>query len=177
MELQEVICKRKSIRAYTEQEIPAETITAILEAARLAPSWKNLQCWRWLILRQKKQRQALAEVLGDWNRKVISSAPVVVVLCADPAASGVMGDKQYYLVDAAIAMEHLVLAATAHGLGTCWVGAFDEEKVKNALHIPPEFRVVALSPLGYPAQEPPAQPRKPLAEIAFFDVWGKTQPE
>ncbi|OPX90629.1 MAG: 5,6-dimethylbenzimidazole synthase [Pelotomaculum sp. PtaB.Bin013] len=139
----------------------------------MAPSWKNLQCWRFIVVCSEESKNGILTAIPDANpgKKAIATAPVAIVLCADPQSSGVMGDRYYYLVDSGIAMEHLVLAASAEGLGTCWIGVFDENIVKSALAIPVGWRVVAMTPLGYPDQESSPRPRKKINEIVFREKW------
>lgn len=173
MELLKAVEERRSIRRFRPDPVEEEKLTTVLEAARRAPSWKNGQCWRFIVVQSEEGRRALAQCLPLTNpgRKALVQAPVNVVLCADPAASEEWEGRAYYLVDAAIAMEHLVLAAAALGLGTCWIGMMYEEEIRRALAIPPAIRVVALTPLGYPAENPRPRPRKGLDEIVFWERW------
>jgi len=174
MEFYQVIQERRSVRKYQEEDVPREVLERLLDAARLAPSWANHQCWRFVVVKDPQKKEELAGALPEKNpaRKSITQAPVVIVLCADPSASGKQDGKEYYLLDAGLAMEHLVLAARAEELGTCWIAWNDEKIVKETCNIPDEFRVVALSPLGYPAKEPSPRPRKELSEIVFLEEWG-----
>ncbi|MGF7185615.1 nitroreductase [Desulfitispora alkaliphila] len=176
MDFTKVVTSRRSIRKYTDQVVDQDKIIRIVEAARLAPSWKNLQCWRILVVDDKDKKELLIDAFEDTNpgKKAIAQAPVLIVVFADPQASGVVGDKQYYLVDIGICMEHMVLAAQAEGLGTCWLGLFDEDKVRAALDVPEQLVPVAMTPLGYPNQEPKPRPRKELNEIAFKNSFGQT---
>jgi nitroreductase len=171
----QTIRDRRSIRKYKETPVACEKIEQVLEAARLAPSWKNLQCWRFLVLTDPAKRAVLLSAFADDNpgKRAISQAPVAIVVCADPADSDLSHGIEYYVADAAIAFEHICLAAHALGLGTCWMGLFDEADLKAKLNIPQRMRVVGVTPLGYPDQEPKPRPRKALAEIAFFDEWPK----
>lgn len=175
MEFIDVVKNRRSIRAYKPDPIEPEKIAFILEAARQAPSWKNLQCWRFMVVASEARRQAIAGVFPASNpgTKALLEAPVIVVLCADPKESEVWENKDFYMLDAGLAMEHLLLAATDQGLATCWQGLFDEEKMRQALGVPEGIRVVALTPLGYPGQERNPRPRKSVEEIAFGDTWGE----
>jgi len=152
MEFNDVIRMRTSVRGYSSDEVPDEKIESILECARLAPSWANKQCWSFLVIKDNETIEQLSRSGGGVN-KWMRQAPVIIVACGDPNVSGHRNDMAYYLVDVAIAMEHLVLAATDLGLGTCWIGAFDEGKVKDALKIPKNIKVVALTPLGYPTDK------------------------
>lgn len=173
MELFQAISGRRSIRKYKELPVEQEKIVQVLEAARLAPSWKNLQCWRFLVLTDPVRKEAMLSAFADDNpgKKAFLQAPVAIVICANPAESDLSHGIEYYVADAAIAFEHICLAAHALGLGSCWMGLFDEAEMKAKLNIPDGMRVVGVTPLGYPDQEPKARPRKELSEIAFFDVW------
>lgn len=175
MDIFQVIRDRRSIRKYKEIPVEAEKIEQILDAARLAPSWKNLQCWYFLVINEQEQKNALLEALPESNpgTKAIATAPVVIVVCADPLKSGVENGIEYYIADTAIAFEHICLAAHALGLGTCWMGWFDENSIRKALNIPDTIKVVGLTPLGYSDQEPKARPRKELSEITFYNQWDK----
>jgi len=174
MEFFDAVSARRSIRRYRETPVEKEKLTALLEAFRLAPSWKNMQCWRIIVVNAAEKDRLLAAV-PDSNpgKKGLASAPMALILAANPAESGERDGQAYYLVDCGIALQNLVLAASAHGLGTCWMGIFDEEMVKSAFNIPGQWRVVALTPLGYPDQEPNPRPRKPLTELVFDGTWGR----
>lgn len=174
MDISEVFRDRRSIRKYKETPVPREVIEQVLDAARRAPSWKNMQCWRFLVLTDPAAREKVLGGFPDDNpgKKAIAAAPVVIVVCADPAESGVENGIEYYIADTAIAFEHLCLAAHALGLGSCWMGWYDEPMIKAALGIPGGIRIVGITPLGYPDQEPKARPRKELTEIAYFEKWG-----
>ena len=175
MNFLELAQSRRSLRTYLDKPIEQEKLDYILECARLAPSWKNLQCWRFIVIKDTAGRTAMAESMGESNpgRKALMSAPIVVVLCAVPKESEVWEGKDIALLDAGLAMEHLILAATEQGLGTCWQGLFSEEKVRAALNVPDDVRVVAMTPLGYAAEERRPRPRKAMSEIAFNGKWGQ----
>ena len=165
MELMEAIRKRISVRKFKPDPVPEDAIKYVLEAARLAPSWANSQCWHFIVVTDQSAKERIAQAGNKW----IAEAPVIVVACADPAKPGTKGDQPYYLLDIGIAMEHLMLAATEKGLGTCWIGWFKEEIVKKALGVPDNIRVVASTPLGYPAEVPPSRSRKSLDEIVSYN--------
>ncbi|HMK60752.1 MAG TPA: nitroreductase family protein [Dissulfurispiraceae bacterium] len=184
MELFEAIKTRRSIRKYQERHVGDVEIDAVLEAVRLAPSWANMQCWRLIVVRDKSKRERISEFSyvdsffaprgykSNPAKKALAEAPVVIVLCADPANSGAIWGQNYYLVDTGIAAQNLMLAARGLGLGTVFVGVFEEDKIKSLLNIPASVRVVGLFPLGYPAEEKKEGPtRKPLVEIAFNEKW------
>ncbi len=175
MDIFQVFNDRRSIRKYKETPVEAAKIEQILNAARLAPSWKNMQCWRFLVIDDQEKKAALLQAFPEDNPgcRAIATAPVIIVVCADPAESGVENGIEYYIADTAIAFEHLCLAAHALGLGSCWMGWFDEAAIRTALAIPENIRVVGITPLGYPDQEPKARPRKSLSEITFYNHWEK----
>ena len=166
MELMKAIRDRRSIRKYKPDPVPEKEIGYVLEAARLAPSWGNRQCWRYIVVTDEALRKRITQ--RDWA----AQAPVVIVGCADPAKAGNKDGKPYYMLDMGISMEHLMLAATERGLGTCWIGGqFDEKTVKEALGVPENIRVVALTPLGYPDEAPPAKERKSMGETISRNKW------
>lgn len=178
MDFREVIAARKSIRNYSNKPINKETIMKCLEAARLAPSWANKQCWHFIVVMDKDKIEKLSSAINFW----LKDAPAVVVACGDPSKSGFKNDPHYYLVDVAIAFEHFVLAATNEGLGTCWMGGFDKEIVKTLLGIPSEINVVALTPIGFPSEDDGlfskavktmvgSNKRKPIEEIVHSEKW------
>jgi nitroreductase len=170
MDMFEVIRTRRSIRKYIDKPVEKEKLLRVLEAARLAPSAVNRQPWDFIVITDPKIKE---EMKSAYSRDWFYSAPVIIVACASPSKAWVRKDgEEYWKVDAAIAMQNLVLAAWAEGLGTCWIGAFDEQEVKKTLGIPPEIRVVAMTPLGYPAEKKePVTDRKPLSEIVHYDHW------
>ena len=170
----EVVQARRSLRSYLDKPVEREKLEYILEAARLAPSWKNMQCWRFIVVEDAAGRKALAESMEETNpgRKALMGAPIVIVLCALPSESEVWEGKDNMMLDAGLAMEHLILAATEQGLGTCWQGLFTENIVRLALNIPDDVRVVAMSPLGYAAEERRPRPRKAIADIVYYEKYG-----
>ena len=184
MELFEAIKTRRSIRKYTNQPVEDDKLEAVLEAVRLSPSWANMQCWRMVVVKDKEMRQKLSDLSyvesymapmgykANPSKKALADAPVVIALCADPANSGTLWEQKYYLVDCGIAAQNLMLAARAQGLGSVFVGIYEEEKIKTLLNIPASVRVVGLFPLGYPPEEGKGgPPRKPVEEICFPEKW------
>jgi len=172
MDLFEVIEKRVSIRKYKTDSIPDEDLKKILEAARLAPSGGNRQPWRFVVVRNLERKKALAK--ASKNQLFIAEADTVVVALSDPTIYSSRGSSTRipYRQDPMIAIEHMVLAATALGYGTCWIGAFDEDEVKRIVKAPKELAVVALLPIGVPDENPPPKPRKPFEEIFFKEEYG-----
>ena len=166
LEFIELVKMRKSIRKYKPDNIPEEKLKYIIEATRLAPSWKNSQPWRFIVVTKEELKKKITT--RDW----VAEAPIIIVGVADPTLSGTRENKQYYLVDMGIAMEHMVLAATELGLGTCWIGLrFNEETVKDTLKIPKQYQVVAITPLGYPDEKPSPKTRKNAEEIVHKETW------
>ena len=164
MNFQELIRARHSVRDYQPTPVPEEALVRVLEAAQLAPSAANYQPWHFFVVRDEALRQRL---FNHERQTWISAAPVVIVACSYPQKAWVrsMDGKSHADVDSAIAMDHLVLAATEEGLGSCWICAFNPQVVREALQLPAELEPVAITPLGYPATTPGATPRKPLDEI------------
>ena len=174
MELFEAIGARRSIRAYTDEAVPEEKIMQILEAGRLAPSWKNWQCWKFILVSDKELRLKLGEAVNNNpNALTYQNAPYFIVVCGDPEQSGKEDGKEYYMTDCGITLDHMTLAATALGLGTCWIGLFEEAPVKELLGIPETIKVVALTPVGVPAKNPKPRPRKDLSEMLYKNKWGE----
>lgn len=169
MSVLEVIKKRRSVRRYKEDLIPGEVLLRVVEAARLAPSGKNLQPWKFIIVSDKVLKEKLARASA--GQFFIAKAPVIIVGCGFPDnCYARMGRyMKSWPVDVTIALEHLILQAQEEGLGTCWIGSFEEEEVKAILNIPRNVRVLALTPLGYPDETPPFRKRKSLDKIISYD--------
>jgi nitroreductase len=167
----ELVRKRRSIRRYSPAPLSKDALETVLEAARLAPSSGNTQCWRYVVVTDRDIKRKLAEA----GEAFVEEAPAIIVACADPATSHRRAGLDYFLVDIGISFEHLILAATGLGLGTCWIGGFDEETVKKILGVPDEIRVVAYTPLGYPDEKKGRVfARKPLRDICFYEKYGQT---
>jgi nitroreductase len=167
MEFFDVIDKRRSVRAYRKQAIEPDKVDALLNAARLAPSAGDLQAYEIVLVETADAKAALAAAAH--GQGFIEQAPMVLAFCADAERSeGKYGDRGaalYALQDATIAAAHLQLAATALGLASCWVGAFDEGKAATALRAPRRIRPVALMPIGYAAESPARPPRRDLRDL------------
>lgn len=170
MTIYEVIAARKSVRAFQNTDVPEETLLRILNAARLAPSARNRQEWRFVVVRDPAMRVKLAEAAN--NQRFVGEAPVVLACCAETDEHLMACGQACYPIDVAIAMDHLSLCAAAEGVGTCWIGSFNEAKVKELLGIPAGVRVVELMPLGYPKDPAPtAKTRFPLGTIVKRERW------
>lgn len=174
MEFNNVLHTRRSVKNFESRDIPETKLENILNAARVAPTWGNKQCWKLVIVSDKSVKHSISEAIGNDNsaKSGVQEAPIIVVLCADPSESSTVDGKDYYLVDSAIAMEHLVLAASNEGLGTCWVGQFDEKRIKDILKIPDQYKVVALTPVGLPKGSPDTESKRTLEETVYKDQWG-----
>ncbi len=167
----EAIKARYSVRAYQAKPVEDEKLERILEAARLAPSAKNLQEWRFIIVKNPETRKALMHAAKD--QPFVGEAPIILACCAVTDNHVMSCGQLCYPIDVAIAMEHIALQAVEEGLGTCWIGAFYEDQVKEILQIPEtnNIRVVELMTLGYPAIEPLPKERLPLNEIVMEERW------
>jgi nitroreductase len=172
MNVFQAIEKRRSVRGYLDKEVEEDKLRAILEAGRAAPSANNKQEWRFIVVKDQDTRKKLCHAAKD--QKFVGEAPVIIACCAQTNEHVMTCGQLCYPIDVAIAIDHMTLAAVELGLGTCWIGAFYEDKVKEVLDIPDEIKVVELLPIGYPAQ-PPASPRQrlPLDEIVFGEKWGE----
>jgi len=169
MDVYEAIEKRCSVRTYADRAIDDETLGRILNAGRLAPSGRNTQSWTFIVVRDAERRAALAEAA---EQPFIAQAPVVlavvdtggghVMFCGVPAGP----------VDCAIAIDHMALAATAEGIGSCWIGHFNQDACKSILNVPQDYCIIEMLPLGYPAStgDTPKK-RKPLAEIVAYETF------
>lgn len=165
MTVMQAIEARRSIRHYTQQPVSDEELLAVLEAGRLAPSARNAQTWQFTAVRDK----ALLEKLSDDcnGQKMVAEAPAALVLWSH--GERMMGCGQSAAtVDCSIALSFMLLRATELGLGSCWLGAFDADAVKRTLVLPEDAIVVAVSPLGHPAEQPGPRPRKAPSEV--FDL-------
>lgn len=162
MDFHEAVASRRSVRAYLPDPVEEDKLERILRAGILAPSACNLQPVEIWVVTGEARSKLRRSYRGDW----LLQAPVILVVCSKPGIAWTRGDgKSYADVDAAIVMDHLILAAAAEGLGTCWIGAFDAQALREDLEIPAELEPVALTPLGYAAEKPAARPRKPQSEF------------
>ena len=166
MEFSELIAKRYSVRAYTETEVEQDKLHRILDAARLAPTAANRQPFQVLVVRTAGRKEELRRVYHrDWFRQ----APLILCVCGLPDQGWVRGDgKSYLAVDAAIVMDHMILAATELGLGTCWVANFNAEAARALFGLQDRVEPLLITPLGYPADQPLPKERKPLSELVRY---------
>jgi len=170
MDVLDAIRTRKSVRNYLNQTVEEDKLLAILEAGRLAPSASNRQEWRFIIVRNQEVKKKLAKAAT--NQSFVAEASIVIVACAETDEHVMRCGQMCYPIDVAIALDHMTLAAVELGLGTCWIGAFYENEVKQILGIPAEIKVVALMPLGYPIDSSTTNKiRLSLNQIVKFDHW------
>jgi nitroreductase len=170
MDFYELVETRKSVRQYRPDPVEEEKLGRMLEAARLAPSASNTQDWRFVVVREEETRKKLARAAS--GQAFVAQSPVVIACCAEDDGHIMRCGIPRYPVDVSIAVEHMALAATAEGLGTCWVCALDPDEVSRILHIPKSIRVIALLTMGY-AEDPSPLPknRLPLKEIVRWERW------
>lgn len=163
MDVSSAIRARRSIRKYEKREIPEDVLEDLLDSARLAPSSNNSQRWSMVVVTDQTTKDRLVPVSG--NQKFVGTCSAYLVGVAEPGA-------YYSMVDMTIALDHLSLRAVELGLGTCWIGDFEPDKVKAILGIPKDREVPICMTVGYPALSPAARKRKKLSEIFHADRWG-----
>jgi nitroreductase len=169
MDFYEVVRRRRSFRVYKTDIPEEEKIERILEAARLAPTWGNMQGVHYIVVKESENVKAVWKAIDQETK--FTDAPIFIVGLISAAGSGTnKSSEKYYGVDFGICFEHLILAATAEGLATCWIGWFHEEKIKNILSIPKKYKVMGLTPLGYPIKpKGEVKDRKPISDIVHYE--------
>jgi nitroreductase len=169
MEFQTVIRTRRSIRGYRPDPVPEEILQRVLAAARVAPTAANRQPFQLIVVTEAATRARLKEV---YDRDWFWTAPMIIVGCVEPAEAWQRADGfNAAQVDISIVMDHIILAATDEGLGTCWICHFDEPRLKQILGIPNHVRAIAMTPLGFPAVGPRPFQRKPLEDLVRREHW------
>ena len=178
--MDDIIRTRRSIRRFTEQQVGAETLAELFEAARFSPSWGNLQCWELVVVRAAEAKKKLAGLLSAKNpaSKCTETAPVLLGICGDPQKSGfykgvqVTRYQHWFLYDLGLISQTLCLKAWEQGLGTVIIGSFDHKAAEEVLRVPAGIELVALIALGYPDHDPPAPKRREVAEFVHYDHFG-----
>jgi nitroreductase len=170
MNIIEEIVDRRSIREYSQKAIEPEKLERILEAARLAPTARNQQDWKLILVKNSAIRDKLVDLAAP-HQPFLKGAPILIAACALNPAYVMRCGHPAYLIDLAIVLEHVALQAVREGLGTCWIGSFDEIKAKTVLGIPQDMHIVELMSMGYPAQIPPARSRKSIQDLIRWDSW------
>lgn len=169
MEFRDLIAKRYSVRAYKPDPVEDEKLTAVLEAARLAPTASNRQPFQLIVVHTTGREEELRRI---YHREWFVQAPLVIGAVGVPHQAWTRRDGRRYLdVDVAIAFDHLILAAADLGLGTCWIAAFDAAAAREVLGIPEPFEPLLFTPLGYPADQPGPKERRPLSELVRYERW------
>lgn len=168
MSVMEAIEKRKSIRAYQDKAIEQDQLDKILEAGRLAPSATNQQAWKFVLVTDPELRQQMVPACR--NQAFVGQAPLVMVVCSNEIKDMPCGQPAR-TIDCAIALSYMQLQAAELGIGSCWLGAFSADQVREVLHIPEEYQIVAVSPFGYPAAEGRERSRKPLEQLVCQNQW------
>ena len=171
MDVYEAIKIRRSVRAYETRQIPDDVLMRVLEAGRAAPSASNSQPWHFIVVKSPEKRLILSKRMFT---KFLVESPVVIVGCGER-------EKRFHLVDVSIAMQQMVLAATAEGLGTCWIGDFDEKVIRKLLRVPEKYGVVCLLALGYPKEKLElaakllgTRSRKRIESIVSYEEFGNS---
>jgi nitroreductase len=169
----DVIKARASIRSYKDKPIPKQALLDILEAARLAQSADNRQPWEFVAVTDPITKKKLVQAAG--NQAFVGEASAVLVCLANPRESASVGPFEGFLIDLAIAIENMALSAWDLGIGSCWIGAYNEEMVKALLGVPRNLRIVSLLTLGYPDERPGPKHRKELDEIIHYQKYGQKE--
>ncbi|MCK4271893.1 nitroreductase family protein [bacterium] len=169
MNVFQAIKTRRSVRSYLDKPVEEDKLLRVLEAARLAPSANNYQEWRFVVVRDDVTRQKL--MAAARGQGFVGQAPVVIVCCAQTDGHVMTCGQKCYPIDVAIAIDHMTLVAAEEGLGTCWVGSFYADQVKQILGIPESVPIVELLTLGYPAKTPQPTERLSLGEIVKHERW------
>ncbi len=170
MDLNEAIKRRRSIRAFKKYDVPESIIEELIKAGCLAPSAGNVQPWKFVIVRKPNAKISLSQAA---NQAFIREAPVVIVVCADERRAeigyGFRGRTLYCIQDTSAAIQNILLMAYSLGLGTCWVGAYNENQARKAISAPNGIRPVALIPVGYPNESPTSRKRRPLSQVIHYE--------
>jgi nitroreductase len=169
MEVMEAIEKRNSIRRYEDRPVPEESLLRVLEAARLAPSGRNCQDWKFIVVRDEEKRQELGRLSGGQYH--VHTAPVIIAAVATDPEDLMPCGIPTSPVNLAIAIDHMTLAALEEGLGTCWIGAFAQEEVKKLLGVPEHMSIINLLTLGFPGEAGGPKSRKKLEKIVCYDTY------
>ncbi len=171
MNIYEVIKNRRSVRKYKSEPIPDESLKRILEAGRLAPSAHNAQDYKFVVVKDSEKRKKLAR--ASTGQSFVGEAPIVITAVSLDPEHLMSSEVPAYAVDLAIAIDHMTLAAVEEGLGTCWIGVFSQEKVKEILGIPEDYKVAVLLSLGFPADKSGPKIRKDLENLVCYESFSE----
>ncbi len=177
--LNEIIKTRRTIRKFQDKDIPEDVVDQLMEAVRWAPSWANTQCWEVILIRDKELKKELSQILSPKNPAIpaVEKAPLTLGICAKLGLSGYYKGRalskfgDWFMYDLGLATQNLCLTAHSLGLGSVIVGAFDHDKARQILKVPEGYEILALVPVGYPAQEPKPPKRKEVKDFVHKDVF------
>lgn len=174
MQFYDVIQNRTSIKKFKNTTLDKGKVERMINAAMMSPSWKDESSYKFIIVEEQNKKNVIAQAIRNKTQEAadaVKEAPMVTVVVASPERSGEIDNKEFYLVDGAIAMEHFILAATEEGYGTCWISAVDEKKIKTELGIPESYRVVGLTPVGEINEQKKDQTKKDAKNHVFLNNW------
>lgn len=177
MEFYDVVKARQSIKKFKNTPINTEKLARMINATMMSPSWKNKSSYKFILVDEKSELEQISKAIVNKDNSAAQSiidAPMTAVVVADPELSGEVENKEYYLVDSAIAMEHFVLSATNEGYGTCWIAAINEEAIKKTLSIPQNYKVVAITPVGEISESKEHNAKKEIKDYVFLNAWDST---
>jgi nitroreductase len=180
MDFYDVVKTRKSVKKFKDTPIDTKKLDRMVNAAMMSPSWKNNNSYKFIIVHDKTKLEQISKSIMNKDNSAAQSileAPMTAIVVADPASSGEVENKEYYLVDSAIAMEHFILSATNEGYGTCWIASLDEDIIKNALSIPQNYKVVALTPIGEISESKEHNEKKDVRDFVFLNSWDNSYSE
>jgi len=175
MEVLECIKTRRSTRKFLDVPVEWDKVGTIVDAGRSAPTSGNLQNWKFIVVLDQDKRKEIAEACLKqfWMER----APVHIIVCAEPEKAkrfyGIRGERLYSIQNCAASVENMLLTAHSLGLGSCWVGAFDEDMLKRSLGIPDYARPQAIIPIGYPAEKVPTPMQYQLENLVFMEAWNR----
>ncbi len=178
MNLDQCIRTRRSVRKFTTKHLDDETIAMIVEAAQYAPSSGNVQNWRLIVMRDAKKREAITKACGK-EHSWLGKAPVIIIVCSEmdemKRLYGAKGEKMYAIQNCAAAIQNILLQAHSLGIGSCWVGEFDEKEIKAIGELEGHVEPQAIIALGYAKESPETPQRDPIEHMVFFEKYGKRE--
>jgi nitroreductase len=172
----DVVKMRQSIKKFKDTPINKEKLARMINSAMMSPSWKNKTSYKFILVDEKNELKQISKAIMNKDNSAAQSivdAPMTAIVVADPNNSGEVENKEFYLVDSAIAMEHFVLSATNEGYGTCWIASLDEDIIKNALSIPQNYKVIAMTPIGEIAEATENNDKKDVSDLVYLNAWDK----
>lgn len=174
MDFYDVVKTRKSVKKFKDTPIDSDKLDRMINATMMSPSWKNNTSYKFILVHDKTKLEQISKSIMNKDNSAAQSileAPMTAIVVANPESSGEVEDKEFYLVDSAIAMEHFILSATNEGYGTCWIAALDEDIIKNTLSIPQNYKVVALTPIGEISESKEHNEKKDVKNFVFLNAW------